>query len=62
MILALPSFIMGVNHTLDFEDNDSVSIHHKGNPYSSRGLIKAFCSEVMHFCKEKYTFLQLYEL
>jgi len=51
-ILALPSFIMGVNGAPDFEAQKSTSIHNKSNPYSSRGLIKAFWSEGMGFCKK----------
>jgi len=39
---ALPSFIMVVNGGPYFEANKNASIHHKSNPYSSRGLIKAF--------------------
>jgi len=41
-ILSLPSFIMAVNGGRDFEAPKKASIRHKINPYSSRGLIKAF--------------------
>jgi len=37
-ILALPSFIMGVNSTLFFEAQKSAFIHHKSHSYGSRGL------------------------
>jgi len=33
---------MEVNDILDFEAQKSTSIHHKGNPYGSRGLKKGF--------------------
>jgi len=46
------NFIMGVNGTLDFEAQKSASIHHESNTYDSRGLIKAFWSESMRFCKK----------
>jgi len=41
-IQALPSFMRGVNSTLDFEAQKSAFIHRKINPYGSRVLIKAF--------------------
>jgi len=40
--MALPSFIMVMNGAQDSEAQKSASIHHKRNPYGSRGLIKAF--------------------
>jgi len=41
-ILALPSFTMVSNGAYDFEVQKNASIHHKSNPYGSRGLVKAF--------------------
>jgi len=44
---------MGVNSTIDFEAQKSAFIHHKSNPYVSRGLIKGLWNEAMCFCKDQ---------
>ncbi len=51
-IRALPSFVMSVNGAQVFEAQKSTSIHHKSNPYDSSGLLNAFWSKAMSFCKK----------
>jgi len=48
-ILALPSFIVGVNGTLHFETQKSIHIRHKSDPYGSNGLIETIYDGLMLF-------------
>ncbi len=51
-ILALPSFIMGVNGEWNFEAPKIPSIHHKTVPHGFRGLINGLWNESMCLCKK----------
>ncbi len=49
-VLALPSFVIAVNVGQDLKKNKAHSSIIKRAAHGSRGLIKAFRSESMHFC------------